>query len=82
MVKLVLVKYTFDSDGADEAIRKASEELSEVLKSRYPENISITYNLYQSDRDKLLNEATCEIVVTFPDIFEAWNVKIVADRND
>lgn len=82
MVKLILVKYTFDTDGADEAIRKASEELSEVLKSRYPENISITYNLYQSDRDKLLNEATCEIVVTFPDIFEAWNVKIVADRND
>lgn len=81
VVKLVLVKYTFDSDGADEAIAKAKEELSNVLKNRYPANVIIDYDLYQSDRDKLLNQASCDISVTFPDVFDSWNVTITANRN-
>lgn len=80
VVKLVLVKYTFDTKGADTAIANATSELQRLLSSRYPNNIVINYNLYQSERDKLLNQATCEISVLFPDIFETWNVKIIADR--
>lgn len=80
VVKLVLVKYTFDTKGADTAIANATSELQRLLSSRYPNNIVINYNLYQTERDKLLNQATCEISVLFPDIFETWNVKIIADR--
>ena len=82
IVKLVLVKYTFDTNGAETAIANATAELSNVLNSRYPNNIIINYNLYQTDRDKLLNCATCELSVLFPDIFETWNVVIVADRQN
>lgn len=81
IVKLVLVKYTFDSDGADAAIAKAKEELQSVLKNRYPTNVVVDYNLYQTDRDKLLNQASCDISVTFPDVFDSWNVTITANRN-
>ena len=81
VVKLVLVKYTFDSDGADEAIAKAKDDLNNVLKNRYPANVVIDYDLYQSDRDKLLNQASCDISVTFPDVFDSWNVTITANRN-
>ena len=82
MCKLILVKYTFDTDGADEAIRKAKEEMITVFKNRYPTNVVITFDLYQTARDKLVNEASCDITIFFPDIFETWNVRIIADRND
>lgn len=82
MCKLILVKYTFDSDGAEAAIEKAKQEIFSVFKNRYPSNIAITYNLYQTDRDKKINEASCDINVVFPDVFETWNVKIVAGRNE
>lgn len=81
VVKLVLVKYTFDSDGADAAIAKAKEDLNNILKNRYPANVVIDYDLYQSDRDKLLNQASCDISVTFPDVFDSWNCTITANRN-
>jgi len=81
VVKLVLVKYTFDSDGADAAIEKASEELKSIFQNRYPNNIILDYNLYQSNRDKLLNQASCDISVTFPDVFDSWNCTITANRN-
>ena len=81
VVKLVLVKYTFDSDGADAAIEKANEDLKKIFKNRYPNNIILDYNLYQSNRDKLLNQASCDISVTFPDVFDSWNCTITANRN-
>lgn len=81
VVKLVLVKYTFDSDGADAAIEKASEELKSIFQNRYPNNIILDYNLYQSNRDKLLNQASCDISVTFPDVFDSWNCTITVNRN-
>ena len=82
MCKLILVKYTFDTDGADEAIRKAKEEMINVFKNRYPTNVVITFDLYQTARDKLVNEASCDITIFFPDIFETWNVRIIADRKE
>ena len=80
VVKLILVKYTFDNDGADAAIKKATAELSSKLSTRYPSNVTINYNLYQSERDKLLNMATCELKVIFPDIFETWTCFIYVER--
>lgn len=81
ILKLVLVKYTFDTEGADAAIAKAREELVKQFNNRYPANVSIALNLYQTERDVLLNQATCEVTVTFPDIFETWNCTIIAARN-
>lgn len=79
-LKLILVKYTFDNDGADAAIEKATSEIVNKFSSRYPSNIQIDVNLYQSERDKLLNMATCEVTVIFPDIFETWSCIITTDR--
>ena len=80
ILKLVLVKYTFDVTGAESAIEKATTELTNKFSSRYPSNVEIVLNLYQTDRDKLLNLATCEVAVNFPDIFESWTGIIIADR--
>jgi Zn-dependent metalloprotease len=71
--------YSFD--GADAAIEKATEELKSVFQNRYPSNIILDYNLYQSNRDKLLNQASCDISVTFPDVFDSWNCTITANRS-
>lgn len=81
MLKLVLVKYTFDTTGADLAINKANAELSKVFSSRYPANIKINIRMFQSERDVLLNHATCQVEVIFPDVFETWNCTIIAGRN-
>ena len=43
------------SKGADAAIAKAKEDLNNILKNRYPANVVIDYDLYQSDRDKCYN---------------------------
>ena len=80
ILKLILVKYTFDTEGAESSIDKASTELNKVIASRYPSNISIKLNLFQQPRDKLLNMATCKVEVLFPDIFETWSCEIIADR--
>lgn len=82
VLKLILVKYTFDNDGADSAIEKATSEIVKKFATRYPANIQISVNLYQTERDKLINTATCEVTVVFPDIFETWTVVIDANRAD
>ena len=81
MMKLVLVKYTFDTNGAESSIEGATEELTKLFSTRYPSNVIISLSLYQTSRDAILNQATCEATVTFPDIFETWNCKIIAARN-
>lgn len=81
ILKLTLCKYTFDAEGADAAIAKAREELVKQFNNRYPANVSIALNLYQTERDALLNQATCQVTVTFPDVFETWNCTIIAARN-
>ena len=75
-----MVKYTFDNDGADAAIEKATSEIVKKFATRYPSNIQISVNLYQTERDKLINTATCEVTVIFPDIFETWTAIINVDR--
>lgn len=81
ILKLTLCKYTFDTDGAESAMDSAREDLVKRFSSRYPSNIIITLNLYQTQRDALLKNATCEVTVTFPDVFETWNCTISASRN-
>ena len=81
ILKLTLCKYTFDSEGANAAITKAREDLVKQFNNRYPSNVTISLSLYQTERDILLNQATCQVTVVFPDVFETWNCTIIASRN-
>ena len=81
ILKLTLCKYTFDSEGASAAITKAREDLVKQFNNRYPSNVTISLSLYQTERDILLNQATCQVTVVFPDVFETWNCTIIASRN-
>lgn len=81
ILKLTLCKYTFDSEGASAAITKAREDLVKQFNNRYPSNVVISLSLYQTERDILLNQATCQVTVVFPDVFETWNCTIIASRN-
>ena len=78
--KSVLIKYVYDNDGAAGAIRKASQELAERLSGRYPANITVTANLYQSERDKLLESSTCDLTYYFPGMTKGWQLNIYAKR--
>ena len=78
--KSVLIKYVYDNDGAAGAIRKASQELAERLSGRYPSNITVTANLYQSERDKLLESSTCDLTYYFPGMTKGWQLNIYAKR--
>ena len=78
--KSVLIKYVYDNDGAAGAIRKASQELAERLSGRYPANITVTANLYQTERDKLLESSTCDLTYYFPGMTKGWQLNIYAKR--
>lgn len=78
--KSVLIKYVYDNDGAAGAIRKASEELAQRLSGRYPSNITVTANLYQTERDKLLESSTCDLTYYFPGMTKGWQLNIYAKR--
>ena len=78
--KAVLIKYVYDNEGATGAIRKASSELAERLSGRYPSNIAVTADLYQSERDKLLETSTCDLTYYFPGMTKGWKLNIYAKR--
>ena len=78
--KSVLIKYVYDNDGAAGAIRKASAEITERLSGRYPKNIVVTANLYQTERDKLLESSTCDLTYYFPGMTKGWQLNIYAKR--
>lgn len=78
--KSVLIKYVYDNDGAAGAIRKASEELAQRLSGRYPKNITVTADLYQTERDKLLESSTCDLTYYFPGMTKGWQLNIYAKR--
>lgn len=78
--KSVLIKYVYDNDGAAGAIRKASGEMAERLSGRYPANITVTADLYQTERDKLLETSTCDLTYYFPGMTKGWKLNIYAKR--
>lgn len=78
--KSVLIKYVYDNEGATGAIRKASNEMAERLSGRYPANITVTADLYQSERDKLLETSTCDLTYYFPGMTKGWKLNIYAKR--
>lgn len=80
--KAILIKYVYDNDGAVGAIRKASGELGENLTGRYPSNITVVPELFQSERDKLLDTSSCNLIYYFPGMTKGWSLNIYAKRAD
>jgi hypothetical protein len=78
--KSVLIKYVYDNDGAAGAIRKASSEMAERFSGRYPSNVVVIANLYQTERDKLLETSTCDLTYYFPGMTKGWKLNIYAKR--
>lgn len=82
LAKSILIKYVYDNEGAAGAIRKASSELAEQISGRYPTNVTVTSDLYQSDRDKMLDTTTCDLTFYFPGMTKGWTLNIYAKRGE
>lgn len=81
MAKKILIKYVFDNEGADGAIRKATDEIVATVTGRYPANITVTPLMYRSKRDVQLDTATCDLIYRFPGMIEGWTLNIRARRS-
>ncbi len=79
--KKVLYKYVFDREGAEGAMRKASEELIASLSGRYPSGINVTPRLYRTTRDIALGASSCDMIYEFPGQTESWSLNIYARRS-
>jgi hypothetical protein len=78
--KKILIKYVYDNDGAEGAIRKATEDISNYIVGRYPTNIIVTPTLYRTKRDIQLDTTSCDMVYQFPGMTKGWNYNITARR--
>lgn len=76
----ILIKYVFDNNGIETVISAASQELDRRFSSIFPKNVKVETNLYQSKRDKRTENATCELIIYFPNIPEGFKVIIKARR--
>lgn len=82
LAKDVLIKYCYDNDGAAGAIRHATTEFNERVIGRYPANIGVSPNMYQTENDKLEENCTCDLIYTFPGMIKTWTLNIRARRGD
>jgi hypothetical protein len=81
MGKKILIKYIYDNEGAEGAIRKATEEMLNTIVGRYPTNINVSPNMYRTPRDIQLDTSTCDIVYEFPGMTKGWSYNIYARRS-
>lgn len=80
-VRKVLVKYSFHPENAAGAILGATNELNTIFAGRwFPNNIPITFSIFQTRNDKLNKNASVKIDISFPDVIETWTVTITANR--
>ena len=79
LTRTILPKYSFKED-ASEAMSNANLELRNNISTRYPSTIIFEIEFLQTDRDKILETCTVNIVVRFPGIIKTWNVTITAKR--
>ena len=80
-VRKVLVKYSFHPDNAAGAISEATNELNTIFAGRwFPNNIPISFNIFQTRNDKINKNCSASIDIQFPDVVETWSVTITANR--
>lgn len=79
LCRTILPKYSFQ-ENAEVAMSDAKLELMNNIQTRYPSDILFEPNFYQTERDKVLETCSVDIVVRFPGIIKTWNVTITAKR--
>lgn len=80
LARRVLVMYTYYSDGMDQAQEAAKGQLDALAASSFPSNISVSFSLYQTARDQILKNGSCDISVTFPDVAETFTISVYVNR--
>lgn len=80
IARRVLVKYTYYTEGMSQAQEAAKGQLDALAASSFPQNISISFSLYQTARDQILKNGSCDINVTFPDIAETFTISVYVNR--
>ena len=76
----ILIKYVYDDSGMDQVVETASGEITTRLNNLIPSTIGITVNIFQTERDKQTENASCEIIFEFPNVPESFSVTIRARR--
>ena len=74
------MKYTYYTEGMSQAQEAAKGQLDALAASSFPQNISISFSLYQTARDQILKNGSCDINVTFPDIAETFTIGVYVNR--
>lgn len=80
LARRVLVMYTYYTDGMDQAQEAAKGQLDALAASSFPQNISVSFSLYQTARDQILKNGSCDINVTFPDVAETFTISVYVNR--
>lgn len=81
LVRILFIKFRYGKS-AESDMQKASTELAESIKNRYPKEYSITASVYQTDRNKITNSASCYIYFIPPNQTGSWDITIEANRNE
>lgn len=81
LVRTLFIKFRFGKS-AQADMAQADMELAENVKNRYPKEYSITHTTFQSERNKITNTASCNIVFIPPDQTGDWDITIEANRSD
>ena len=81
LVRTIFIKFRFGKS-AQADMAQADMELAENVKNRYPKEYSITHKTFQSERNKITNTASCNIVFIPPDQTGDWDITIEANRSD
>ena len=77
----VLVKKTFDPNGAKGSIASATRELDDIFsKSWFPSKFGLDYTIFQTRDDQINNEASVDMHIYYPDVVGGFNVTIHNNR--
>lgn len=81
LVRILFIKYRYGKS-AESDMQQAGNELAESIKNRYPKEYTITANIYQTERNKITNSASCYIYFIPPNQTGSWDITIEANRNE
>ena len=75
-----LIKYKYDPSSVSATISNATTDILTQFRGRYPATIGVGVSIYQTKRDKITDNAHCDITFTFPNILKRFTVTIIARR--
>lgn len=80
IASIVLARYTYDTETAENNMAKSKKDLDKQIEKRYSKDLIITTTFFQTAHDKLVNNCSVSIEVAFPDIIERYTVTISGGR--